>query len=156
MISTALIRLIEVGDTPYVLCGDFNTNPQQSPAITGLISKGMLIDVQDAFGLGGQHTFSSHANGPPLEGVEGKGRTRIDTVLTNKAAFPLIKDCKIRWGLLPSDHAPIEVTVDARRYGASITTPKLQQPFPELKWTAKNARKKKMKGTELGRKHGSR
>ena len=107
LISRAMIRLIEAGDTPYLLCGDFNITPQQSPVIANLIAKGILVDVPDAYGLGGQHTFSH--NEPPKEGVEGKGRTRIDTILANKAAFPLVVDCKIRWEKLFSDHVPIEV-----------------------------------------------
>ena len=131
-----MIRLMEAGDTPYLLCGDFNITPQQSPTIASLIAKGILVDVPQAFGLGSQHTFSH--NEPPKEGVEGKGRTRIDTILANKAAFPLITDCTIRWGKLNSDHTPIEVVLNVNRYGAEIKEPKLQPPFPEVKWTATN------------------
>jgi exonuclease III len=118
LISRALIRLLEAGDTPYLICGDFNISPQQSPAIAGLIAKGLLIDVPHAFGLGGQHTFCHHAKGPPKEGIEEKGRTRIDTILANKAAFPLITECKCRWDILLSDHVPIEVVLDLQKYGA--------------------------------------
>ena len=132
LISRALIRLLEAGDAPYVMCGDFNITPQQSPAIAGLIAKGLLIDVPHAFGLGWQHTFSRNANGPPHEGVEGKGRTRIDTILASKVAFPLVTDCKIRWDILISDHAPIEVIMDLQRYGAEVKEAKLQHPFPQV------------------------
>ena len=43
LISRALIRMLEAGDTPYIICGDFNINPQQSPALAGLIAKGILV-----------------------------------------------------------------------------------------------------------------
>ena len=80
--------------------------------------------------------------GRHLNGVEGKGRTRIDTILANKAAFPLIARCKIRWDLLLSDHAPIEVTMSLKKYGAKTLNPKLPHPFPEVKWTARNRKDK--------------
>ena len=134
--------MLEAGDTPYIICGDFNINPQQSPAIAGLMAKGMLIDVPQAFGLGGQHTFCHHAKGPPKEGIEEKGRTRIDTILANKAAFPLITDCKCKWDILLSDHVPIEVVMNLQKYGAERKEAKLQPPFPDIKWTAKNGKEK--------------
>ena len=152
LINIASIRLLEAGGTPYVLCGDFNINPQQSPAIAGLISKGLVVDVPAAFGLEGQHTFSHHRDGPPLEGVEGKGRTRIDTILANKAAFRLIKGCRIRWDLLLSDHAPIGITMDVKRYGAKIRTPNLPHSFPEMKWTAKHRKGKEKERDEAWQK----
>ena len=155
LIGRALIRMLEGGDTPYLICGDFNITPQQSPAIASLIAKGLLIDVPHAFGLGGQHTFSHHGKSPPQEGVEGKGRTRIDTILANKAAFPLITDCKCRWDILLSDHVPIEVVMDIQRYGAEIKEPKLQPPFPEVKWTAKIEKKRGNKEMRNGQKHGA-
>ena len=68
--------------------------------------------------------------------------------MANKAAFPLIKECKIRWDLLLSDHAPIEVNLDAKRYGAKITTPKLPAPFLDLNWTAKNRKEKEKERDE--------
>ena len=152
LISRALVRLLEAEDTPYLICGNFNINPQQSPAITGRINRGILVDVPCACELREQHTFSTNANGPPQQGVEGKGRARIDTVLANKAAFPLIKECKIRWGLFISDHAPIEVVMDVQRYGAKITTPKMQHHFPEIKWAAENRKGKEKERGEAWQK----
>ena len=102
--------------------------------------------MPDAYGLGGQHTFSH--NEPPKEGVEGKGRTRIDTILANKAASPLVVDCKIRWEKLLSDHVPIEVVLDLHKYGTEVKEPKLQPPFPEVKWTAKNRKENEEKRDE--------
>ena len=64
------------------------------------------------------------------------------TILANKAAFPLITECKCRWDILLNDHVPIEVVMDIQRYGAEIKEPKLQHPFPEAKWTAKNRKEK--------------
>ena len=140
--------MLEAGDTPYVICGDFNINPQQSPALAGLIAKGILVDVPHAYGLGGQHTFCHHAKGPPKEGVEEKGRTRIDTILANKAAFPLIKECRCRWDILLSDHVPIEIVMDIQRYGGEVKEAKLQHPFPKVKWTAKNRKEKEEQRNE--------
>ena len=123
------MKLLEASDTPCLVCGDFNITPQQSLAIAGLIARGILVDVPHAFGPGEQHTFCMHAIGQPQEGVEGNGRTRIDTILADKAAFPLITECKIRWDILLSDHAPIEVVMDTQRYGGEVKVPKMQPPF---------------------------
>lgn len=142
LICRALVKLLETGDTPYLLCGDFNITPQQSPAIARLLARGILVDVPHAFGLGEQHTFCMHAIGQPLEGVEGEGRTRIDTILANKAAFPLITECRVRWDILLNDHAPIEVVMNTQRYEGEVITPKMQPPFPEAKWAAKDRKGK--------------
>ena len=50
LIGRALARVLEAGDTPYLLCGNLNITPQQSPAIAGLIAKGNLADVPHALG----------------------------------------------------------------------------------------------------------
>lgn len=126
-IGRALIRMLEQGDAPYLLCGDFNISPQQSPAIAGLIAKGVLVDVPSAYGHGEQHTFST--DGTPLKGVEGKGRTRIDTILANKAAFPMVVECNLRWDLCLSDHVPVEVVMDLQTCGAEVIAPKMEPPF---------------------------
>ena len=139
-ISRALIRMLEQGDTPYIICGDFNISPQQSPAIAGLIAKRVLVDVPSIFGYDEQHTFST--DGTPLKGVEGKGRTRIDTILANKVAFPMIVECNLRWDLCISDHVPLEVVLDLQRYGAEIIAPNMEPPFPEMQWHPKDKRQK--------------
>ena len=71
VLCTAETRtLLEVGDAPYFLAGDFNINPSESGVIKILVAKGLLIDVSTAFGHGSQHTFARDGT---LEGVEGKG-----------------------------------------------------------------------------------
>ena len=54
--------------------------------------------------------------------------------------------------MLLSDHVPIQVNIDAQRYGAKITTPKLPHPFPELKWTAKKRKEKEKERDEAWQK----
>ena len=92
----------------------------------------MLVDVPYVFAHGEQHTFS--ADGRPQEGQGGKGRTRIDSILANKAAFPLVFNCKLRWDLCLSGHVPIEVELNLERYGAEVVMPRLPAAFPEVKW----------------------
>ena len=145
-IGRILLRCLECGDTPYVVCGDFNITPQESPTISALITKGHIIDVPTAHGLGAQSTFS--ADGLPQQGVEGKGRTRIDSILANKAAFALITKCRYRWDLCCSDHVPIEIDIDVNRYGAQIKVANYQPPFPEIKWArAEKAEKEQQRDT---------
>lgn len=104
-----------------------------SPTIAALIQKGLIIDVPTAHGLGGQSTFS--ADGLPQQGVEGKGRMRIDSIFANKAAFALISHCRYRWDLCCSDHVPIEIEMEVHRYGAQVKVANYQPPFPEIKWS---------------------
>ena len=139
-IGRSFIRMLEQGDTPYLLCGDFNISPQQSPAIAGLIAKGVLMDVPSVYGHGEQHTSSM--DGTPLKGVEGKGRTRIDTILANRAVFPMVVQCNLRWDLGLSDHVPVEVVMDLQRYGAEAIAPNMEPPFPEMQWQPKERNQK--------------
>ena len=139
-IGRALISMLEQGDTPYLLCGDFNITPQQSPAIVGLIAKGVLVDVACAYGYGRQHSFRT--DGTPLKGVEGKGRTRIDTILANTAVSPMVVECNLRWDLGLSDHVPVEAVMGLQRSGAEVIAPKMEPPFPETQWQPKDRKQK--------------
>lgn len=73
---------------------DFNISPDESGVIKNLVAKGLIVDVPVAFGHGNRHNF---ARDGPLEGIEGHGETRIDTVLANKAGFAIVKGCRLRW-----------------------------------------------------------
>lgn len=147
-------RLLEAGDTPYLICEDFNIVPQDSPSIAGLIAKGQLVDVPDALGQGGQHTFSSE--GTPQEGHEVPGRTRIDSILANNVAPPLIGACRLRCDLDLSDHVPIEVEMDMERYAAEGKVPNIQAPLTEVQWPKNKDEKKgrRASDTKSGVKHG--
>ena len=150
LIGRALCKLIEAGDTPYLICGDFNIVPQESPAIARLIAKGLLVDVPYAFAQGEHPTI--RPDGAPQEGEKGKGRIRIDSVLANRAAFALVVACKLRWDLCLSDHVPIEVELDIERYGADVKVPQLPTAFPEMKWGPKDRKGERAgAGRGLGR-----
>lgn len=129
MIARALARLLEVGDVPSFLAEDFNIDPHESATIKSLLSRGLIVDIPAAFGLGQQHTFAREG---PVEGEEGEGRTRIDTVLTNQAGFAMVHDCKMGWDILNSDHAPTTVTLNKKRFKTKVKLPKLQPAFPKV------------------------
>ena len=69
-----------------------------------MAAKALFVDIPVASGHGEQHTF---ARDGLVEGLAGLGRTRIDTVLTNKVGFALVESCVMRWDLLCNDHVPI-------------------------------------------------
>lgn len=53
LLARALLRQLEAGDTPYLICADLNIKPEDSNAISNLLAKNLLCDVPAAYGLGG-------------------------------------------------------------------------------------------------------
>ena len=107
-----------------------------------MMTKGFICDLPAAFGLADQHTFCKTG---PKEGVEGKGRTRIDSILSNRAATALATNCRLRWELLQSDHVPVEIQLDVKRFRSKAFGINLPAPFPipELKSQEKKERRRK-------------
>lgn len=98
LLTRALTKMLEVGQVPYFLAADLNVQVEQSPTLQRLTNKGLVIDVPAAYGFAEQHNFCQSG---PLQGVEGPGRTRIDCVLANRAAFAITCMCESRWDLTP-------------------------------------------------------
>ena len=82
LIGRSILRMFEVGQTPYFISGDFNIDPAESNIMKAMVQKGLVIDVPAAHLMHEQPTF--HRKGP-MEGVQGKGMTRIHIVLMNAA-----------------------------------------------------------------------
>ena len=95
--------------------------------------RGVLIDMPAEKGLREQPTFSRDDEISP--GPMAPGRTRIDSILTNRAGWALVKTCSIRWDLLTSDHAPIQIEIDWRKYQSWKLQPQIPKAFPDIKWT---------------------
>lgn len=91
------------------------------------MEKGLVIDVPAAFGLGGQHTY--FASGPEA-GIEGPGRTRIDTIFANQAAMAIISHCRLRWDLTPHDNVPVQITISMDKFKARAKVINTHTPFP--------------------------
>lgn len=141
LIGQAILRMLEVGDVPYFLSGDFNAHPDESDTIKPMIAKGLVVDIPAAFGHGEKHAYAREG---PAEGLQGPGRTRIDTVLTNKAGFALVENCRMRWDLLCSDHVPIQVELKTSKFRITVKIPKLQPAFPARKSKAEKGKAEQM------------
>ena len=119
ILQQAIQRAIKADKTPYLLCGDFNIDPGDSPAIASAVDKGLLIDVGHAWatetdddkenpGKIPENTF--YAEGP-TPGIQGKGATRIDAILANPVMATAIKRFTPRWDLVEEAHVPLQIEV---------------------------------------------
>ena len=151
-VGRAVIQMLEQGDTPYLLCGDFNIAPENSTVISSLIAKGVLIDVLDAFGHGQQCTFSSE--GQPQKDDDGPGKTRIDTILANRAAFPMIIDSGPKWELCISDHVPLEVSWISEGTGHKLSHRDSSRHFRSSSGQKRRDRKRSRGETQRGTRAG--
>ncbi len=127
LLAQAIKLLIEAGDQPYILMGDFNVTPSLSPAITAAVNAGLAIDIGhlfseqvdvddngDAIKLP-EPTFDKKG---PLPGMSGPGVSRIDIALANPAAISAVRAFHLRWDLVQVDHVPIQILLDMGRLDA--------------------------------------
>ena len=117
ILSGAILKAIRAGTNPYLLCGDVNINPEDSPAIKAAVDAGLLVDVGHAWAweTGGnkddpkkvpENTY--HQDGP-MPGMRGKGATRIDVIPANPSAAAAITSFTPRWDLIEERHVPLQV-----------------------------------------------
>ncbi len=110
ILAKAVLRVIEMGDVPYVLMGDVNINPVDSEVLAGAIEAGVLVDI----GLAAQQGAEPHPTyrrSGPFEGMkeEDSMTSRIDICLANRAAAAAVVEYRPRWDLTVDNHVPQEV-----------------------------------------------
>ena len=119
--------MLVAGDVPYYIGTDMNIDPAKSEILKRAMDCGLVIDVPAQFAHGNQPTYDRDGQ---KEGRIGPGRTRIDTILANKAGAAMVKTCKLRWDLTPVDHVPIEITLNMKAFNATATVANVPSPFP--------------------------
>ena len=122
IINMAITKMIKAGEEPYLLCGDFNTDPEDSDTISAAIEAGLIIDVghewaprvadeedEERRRKRPDPTFSCEEPDPSMEG---KGVTRIDLAFANPTAAAAVAGYFSRWDLVQERHVPQEVVLD--------------------------------------------
>ncbi len=126
-LAQAIKLLIEAGDQPYILMGDFNVTPNSSPAVVAAVNAGLAIDIGHLFSERvdvDEHGDAVKTPEPtfdkkgPLPGMSGPGVSRIDIALANPAAISAVRAFYLRWDLVQVDHVPIQVLLDLGRLDA--------------------------------------
>ncbi len=118
LLCPIIARAIEA-DGPYILTGDINIEPEESPAVAAAIEAGALVDVG--------HTWATqvdqeeddeqrekipdrtYCNEGPTPGMTGPGTSRIDVMLANCVAAAAITDFLPRWDLTQEKHVPLQL-----------------------------------------------
>ena len=129
LIQQMIAESLSLGDSPVVICGDFNVLLQKSPALMAAVGAGHLIDAASA---------ASAADGSPLQDTYhcGNCSSRIDMILLNPVAATMLLD----FAVLPPDddgiknHYPIRVSLDVptERTHALSTQRICRLPSPKI------------------------
>ena len=118
LITAAVKRALLAGNEPYLLCGDFNIEPEASPAIAAAVELGLIIDIGHEWApvtdveddeLRRKKPDPTYSTTEPEPCMEGKGVTRIDLVLANPTAAASVTGHFSRWDLVLERHVPQEV-----------------------------------------------
>ena len=116
LLSKAIQKLAEA-ENPYILCGDFNVNPEDYPTIVAAVNSGLVIDVGHTWAPCDEHDLESPTKVPentyssekPVPGMKGKGVSGIDDVLANPAAAVAVAVFRLRWDLVEESHVPLQL-----------------------------------------------
>jgi exonuclease III len=151
LISKAILRLVEFGDAPYVIAGDFNVEALESEAVASAIEAGIVIDVGHAARSGEEPELTYRRKGP-FRGMSREDGTasRIDYILANASAAAAITSFKLRWDLVVSDHVPLEVRLDIGQFTQHVAVHDAPTPIdvtgiPELDQQVKSDAYKRAK-----------
>ncbi len=139
LIAAAINDALDAGDDPYLICGDVNVDPEDSPSIAAAVEAGLLVDIGHAWAATqseDEHgnvvkipdpTFSSHG---PVPGMAGPGVSRLDVILANPVAAAAVVNFVPRWDLVQVDHVPLQVTMKVRDLAADEVVHKAPEKIP--------------------------
>ncbi len=87
LIAKAIMRLIEFGDAPYLITGDFNIEVADSEALTSALEAGIIVDVRAAAREGEELELIYRSKGPFCGLTKEVGTaSRIDFIFANPTA----------------------------------------------------------------------
>ena len=107
-------------ENPYLLCGDFNINLEDSPAIAVAVNSGLAADIGHAWTLctdsNSERPYkipeNTYSTEKPAKGMEEKGVCRIDCILAKPAAAVAIAGFQLKWGFLEESHVPLRIQIE--------------------------------------------
>ena len=151
--AKAIRRMIEVGDIPCLLIGDFNINPSESNAIASAVEAGIVVDVGYA-ARESKEAEATYRRDGPFEGMlqQESHVSRIDGILANIPAANAVKHFALRWDLVVSDHVPLEVHIAGGDFSQNILDHKSTatistKSVPKVHHTASSAACEQAMGT---------
>ena len=124
LLTDAVRSAIRAEDAPYLLFGDVNTDPANSPTVAAVVDCGLLVDLghewaqkgdEDSEGLMTKVPENTYHKDSPTMGRQGKGSSRIDVILANPVAAFAIRTFHHKWDPVEEAHVPIEITMDTER-----------------------------------------
>ena len=118
ILEAALVDMIQAGDEPYFIVGDFNVALEDSSAVSSAIEAGLAIDVGHTWATNAREDETGNiwkcpdptfSHDTPMPGMKGPGVSRIDAILANPSGAAMIVDFSPRWDLVQVDHVPLEM-----------------------------------------------
>ena len=107
VIGAAIFRMQQLGRIPYFLLTDLNTDPEHFQCLVEARRAGIAFDIGSDL-QGGEPKPTHNANRDVYEGMDGRGVTRIDTIIGNEAASAVASDAgNSHVGCRGYDHAAV-------------------------------------------------
>ena len=120
LIVSATARMVQMGRVPYFICTDLNIDPRESEGLCKARQLGMIHDVVADRTCGElPMTYDSSRDLKP--GMQGKGTSRIDTILANHAGAQTAEDVRyVYLGAKGYDHIPITISTNLTRFDDDV------------------------------------
>ena len=97
--------------------GDFNVNPRQSKVLHHAMAAGLVHDIGADWAANRSEPQATFYRQGVYEGMQGKGTTRIDAILGNKAAAHLVSAVNYHWDhSMGYDHVRVSVTLSCQAF----------------------------------------
>ena len=102
MLTAAFETAATLGDVPWILVGDLNTNPELSPVLGTLCGSQQTIDLGAPFDSGWTYQKGQDVN----------IRTRIDHAICNRAMLPHVSNMTVLRDTNLPGHCPLRIQLD--------------------------------------------
>ena len=113
LIQWAILRMLSFSNTPYVIAGDFNIDPEASEVIQQAIADGKVVDTFQEWEKDKENLHPTFCRAGVFQGMAGTKKTRIDTILANQNANAMVHSISFDWDLgRKYDHARLVLEME--------------------------------------------
>jgi ribonuclease HI/exonuclease III len=123
IISTAVEDVLALGEVPAVICGDFNSDVEGSPALTSAVTMHGFVDAEQ------RQAAVEGRDRRPTHFSTFAGGTHIDKVMLNPLAARMLHSVEIP-ASGEAGHRPVVVSLSATVLRLDVAVPQLPKAFP--------------------------